>query len=55
MGLLAVGGKNFSKLSYFGKETSRSNIKIYTCGKVKQRNHLYTYDIPINENVGNVM
>ena len=33
MKLLAVGGKNFSKLSLFGKETSRSNIKIYNCGK----------------------
>jgi hypothetical protein len=55
MGLLAVGGKNFSKLSYFGKETSRSNIKIYNCGKLQQRNHLYTYDFPGNDNVGNVM
>jgi hypothetical protein len=54
MGLLAVGGKNFSKLSFFGKETSRSNIKIYNCGK-SQRNHLFTYDIPIDENVGSVL
>ncbi len=47
-----VGGKNFSKLSYFGKETSRSNLKVYSCSK---RSHLFTYDIPINEPVGNVM
>lgn len=53
MKLLAVGGKNFSKLSLFGKETSRSNIKIYNCGK-SERSHLFTYDIPINEPVGNV-
>ena len=53
MKLLAVGGKNFSKLSLFGKETSRSNIKIYNCGKT-DRSHLFTYDIPINEPVGNV-
>lgn len=31
LSLVAVGGKNFSKLSYFGKETSRSNIKLYSC------------------------
>jgi len=54
MRLLAVGGKNFSKLSLFGKETSRSNIKIYSCGGKTQKNHLFTYDIPINEPVGNV-
>lgn len=41
-----VGGKNFSKLSYLGKSTSRSNIKVYSCGKVGKREHLFTYDIP---------
>jgi hypothetical protein len=41
-----VGGKNFSKLSYLGKSTSRSNIKIYSCGKTGKRDHLFTYDIP---------
>jgi hypothetical protein len=41
-----VGGKNFSKLSYLGKSTSRSNIKIYSCGKHGKRDHLFTFDIP---------
>lgn len=41
-----VGGKNFSKLSYLGKSTSRSNIKVYSCGKHGKRDHLFTYDIP---------
>lgn len=41
-----VGGKNFSKLSYLGKSTQRSNIKVYSCGKTGKRDHLFTYDIP---------
>jgi hypothetical protein len=54
LSLAAVGGKNFSKLSYFGKETSRSNIKLYSCSSSDKHEHLFTYDIPGN-NVGNVM
>jgi hypothetical protein len=46
LNLLMVGGKNFSKLSYLGKSTSRSNIKVYSCGKFSKRDHLFTYDIP---------
>lgn len=46
LNLLIVGGKNFSKLSYLGKSTSRSNLKVYSCGKTGKRDHLYTYDIP---------
>lgn len=41
-----VGGKNFSKLAYLGKSTQRSNIKVYSCGKLGKRDHLFTYDIP---------
>jgi hypothetical protein len=52
--LVSVGGKNFSKLSYFGKETSRSNIKLYSCSSSDKHDHLFTYDLPGN-NVGNVM
>jgi len=51
---VGVGGKNFSKLAYFGKETSRSNIKLYSCSSSDKHEHLFTYDIP-GENVGNVM
>lgn len=51
---MAVGGKNFSKLSYFGKETSRSNIKLYSCSVADKHDHLFTYDIPGNK-VGNVL
>lgn len=41
--MVAVGGKNFSKFSLFGKTTQRSNIKLYQLeGK---HDHLYTYDI----------
>lgn len=32
LGLVMVGGKNFSKLAYLGKSTSRTNIKVYTNG-----------------------
>ena len=46
LNLLIVGGKNFSKLSYLGKSTSRCNLKVYSCGKTGKRDHLYTYDIP---------
>lgn len=53
LGLVALGGKNFSKLSYFGKETSRSNIKLYSCISSDKHDHLFTYDIPGN-NVGHV-
>lgn len=49
-----VGGKNFSKLAYLGKSTSRSNIKVYSCGITGKRDHLFTYDIP-NCNGQNVM
>lgn len=42
-GLLAVGGKNFSKFSLFGKTTQRSNIKLY--GLEGKHDHLLTYDI----------
>lgn len=51
---MAVGGKNFSKLAYFGKETSRSNIKLYSCSAADKHDHLFTYDIP-GQNVGNIM
>jgi hypothetical protein len=54
LSLVALGGKNFSKFSYFGKETSRSNIKLYSCSSSDKHEHLFTYDIPGN-NVGNVM
>jgi hypothetical protein len=50
---VAVGGKNFSKLSYFGKETSRSNIKLYSCSPSDKHDHLFTYDFP-GANVGHV-
>lgn len=53
LSLVAIGGKNFSKLSYFGKETSRSNIKLYSCSSEDKHDHLFTYDIP-GVNVGNV-
>ena len=48
-----VGGKNFSKFSYFGKETSRSNLKLYSCSSADKHDHLYTYDIG-EGNMGNV-
>lgn len=54
LSLVAVGGKNFSKLSYFGKETSRSNIKLYSCSSSDKHDHLFTYDMP-GQNVGNIM
>jgi hypothetical protein len=54
LSLVALGGKNFSKLSYFGKETSRSNIKFYSCSSTDKHDHLFTYDIPGN-NVGHVI
>lgn len=54
LSLVALGGKNFSKLSYFGKETSRSNIKLYSCSASDKHDHLFTYDIPGN-NVGHVI
>lgn len=53
LSLVTIGGKNFSKLSYFGKETSRSNIKLYSCSSSDKHDHLFTYDFPGN-NVGNV-
>lgn len=46
LNLLIVGGKTFSKLSYLGKSTHRSNIKIYNGGKTDKYEHLFTYDIP---------
>ncbi len=46
LNLLMVGGKNFSKLAYLGKSTQRSNLKVYSCGKLGKRDHLFTYDIP---------
>lgn len=49
-----VGGKNFSKLSYLGKSTSRSNVKVYSCGLTGTKDHLFTYDLP-NCNGDNVM
>lgn len=54
LSLVAVGGKNFSKLSYFGKETSRSNLKLYSCTPADHHDHLFTYDFPAN-NVGHVV
>jgi hypothetical protein len=45
--LIAVGGKNFSKFSLFGKTTHRSNIKLYQLDR--RHDHLLTYDI---ENAG---
>jgi hypothetical protein len=45
--LIAVGGRNFSKFSLFGKSTQRSNIKLYQLDE--GYNHLLTYDI---ENAG---
>lgn len=50
---MALGGKNFSKLSYFGKETSRSNLKLYSCSASDKHDHLFTYDFPAS-NVGHV-
>ena len=50
---MAVGGRSFSKLSYFGKSTARSNLKLYSCSSADKHDHLFTYDIP-GENVGNV-
>ena len=49
LNLLVVGGRNFSKLSYLGKNTSRSNIKLYSCSNVDKHDHLFTYDLPSNE------
>lgn len=46
LALLVVGGKNFSKLAYLGKSTSRTNLKLYSCGKNDKHSHLFTYDIP---------
>lgn len=46
LNLLMVGGKNFSKLSYLGKSTSRTNVKVYSGGKTGKHDHLFTYDIP---------
>ncbi len=51
---MAIGGKNFSKLAYLGKGTSRSNIKFYSCSLNDKNDHLSTYDIP-GVDVGNVM
>jgi hypothetical protein len=53
LSLVALGGKNFSKLSYFGKETSRSNLKLYSCSASDKHDHLFTYDFPAS-NVGHV-
>ena len=50
---MVLGGKNFSKLSYLGKETTRSNLKLYSCSDLDKQDHLFTYDIP-GSNVGNV-
>jgi hypothetical protein len=54
LSLVAVGGKNFSKLAYFGKETARSNLKLYSCSTADKHEHLFTYDLP-GTNVGSVM
>jgi hypothetical protein len=54
LSLIALGGKNFSKLSYFGKETSRSNLKLYSCTANDKHDHLFTYDFP-GTNVGHVV
>lgn len=51
LSLIAIGGKNFSKFAYLGKETARSNIKLYSCN---QHEHLFTYDL-IGTNVGHVL
>lgn len=53
LSLVAIGGKNFSKLSYFGKETTRSNLKLYSCSASDKHDHLFTYDFP-GTNVGHV-
>ena len=45
LSLVSVGGKNFSKLAYFGNRIWSSSDK---------HEHLFTYDIP-GDNVGNVM
>lgn len=54
LSLVAVGGKNFSKLAYFGKETTRTNIKLYSCSSNDKHEHLFTYDIP-GEHIGNIV
>jgi hypothetical protein len=54
LSLVAVGGRSFSKLSYFGKSTGRSNIKLYSCSSADKHDHLFTYDLP-GDNVGNVL
>lgn len=41
-----VGGKTFSKLSYLGKSTHRTNVKIFSGGKTGKHDHLFTYDVP---------
>ena len=46
LALLVVGDKNFSKLSYLGKTTTRTNLKFYSNGKNDKHSHLFTYDIP---------
>ena len=46
LGLLVVGGKTFSKLSYLGKSTSRTNFKIYSNGQSDKHSHLHTFEIP---------
>ena len=32
LNLIVIGGQNFSKLAYLGKGTTRSTLKVYTCG-----------------------
>jgi hypothetical protein len=46
LNLLMVGGKNLSKLSYLGKTTNRTNIKVYSCQKETRGSHLSSYNIP---------
>ena len=41
--ILLFAGKTFSKLSLFGKQTARSNIKTYS---ISTQYHLYTFDLP---------
>jgi hypothetical protein len=44
--LLIVGGRSLSKLCYLGKSTTRSSIKVYSCGRLTKREHLSTYHLP---------
>jgi hypothetical protein len=43
MDAVAVAGKNISKLSFLGKETSRCNLKLY--GEKRPHTYINNYEI----------